>query len=308
MPIDPTTRRSTLDVFAKYGKAAWRGQEFPCGPMRFSFDHAHTPHLYPDRDGGFIEATGRNPAIHGFTAIFRNGILGERLLYPVKWRDFIRAMADRSLGLLRHPELGELKVKPRSCVTAWDVGRRDGVDVEVEFIETSDDADELADLLGQNSPIGACADAARSADQSLNALVSPPELPEKLKPSLLESINKLSGFVAQVRLGLGNIQSQISAYTAAIDELTGELQAADDPKNYDLLAQLDRLYVSILALDETVRAKARPVVPVIVRTTTNLAAAAAAFGMSVDDFLRLNPLLATRPQVRAGQLVFVHAT
>ena len=53
---------------------AFRGIEFIPTNWDFSFDQGHAAHLYPDRDAGFIEGTGRNPSKHQFTALFRNDL------------------------------------------------------------------------------------------------------------------------------------------------------------------------------------------------------------------------------------------
>jgi len=308
MPIDPVTRRSDLDAFAKMPKASWRDIEFVCGPMDWGFTHAHAAHLYPDRDAGYIESTGRNPATFSFTAIFRNGVVGERLQFPTLYQAFTRACMDRTAGDLLHPVLGVIKVKCQSYKASFDVMRRDGADVQVEFIESTDEADELDALLGQNSPMGNCITAARNLDDALgNVSPAPPPLPQSLKPSLLDSIKQLNGAVQQYKLGIGNIAGQIDSYASAIDDLTNTLQALDDPKNYRALDACERMFASLLALSVEVTKKAKPTIPALVPFTTSLAGAAGYFGMTVGAFAKLNPIIAGQTTIPVGTPVMIAA-
>jgi hypothetical protein len=219
----------------------------------------------------------------------------------------MRACLDRTAGELGHPLLGKLRAKCRSHRTVVDPNRRDGVDVEVEFIEATDEEDELSVLLGQNSPLGACVAAARNLDAGLVNVSPVPTLPERLKPSLLDSINQLSGLIAQFKLGIGNIVGQIDGYASAVDQLTEQIKSIDDPKNYQVLNACEQLFASLLRLSEEVVKKSRPFFPAVVPFETNLAGAAAFFKMSVADFVSLNPLIASRETVRAGTAVFVYA-
>jgi len=310
MPIDPVTRRSDLDAFAKMPKASWRDIEFECGPMGWGFTHAHAAHLYPDRDAGYIESTGRNPATFSFTAIFRNGVAGNNgePAFPDLYRKFTRACMDRAAGDLLHPVLGVIKVKCQSYKADFDVMRRDGADVQVEFIESTDEADELDALLGQNSPMGNCITAARNLDDALgNVNPEPPPLPQSLKPSLLDSIKQLNGAVQQYKLGIGNIAGQIDSYASAIDDLTNTLQALDDPKNYRALDACERMFASLLALSVEVTKKAKPTIPALVPFTTSLAGAAGYFGMDVGAFAKLNPIIAGQTTIPVGTPVMIAA-
>jgi hypothetical protein len=297
---------SDIDVLSKFEEAQWRGLAFFHGPMSFGFDHAHAVHAYPDRDGAFIESTGRNPAIYKFTAYFRNGIAGSRLLFPVKWQEFIGACADRSAGKLQHPVLGEVNVKCRSCQTSWDPMRRDGADVELEFIEASNTEDELTELLKRNT-IGNCVAAARDLDDALGN-VDIPELPEAVSPSLLESMKALSGAFAQFKLGLGNIAAQVDGYLGALADIRDSLDALDDPKTYKALGALDRLFTGLLILaDESTAKNGKTITQVSVQREAPLSEVASAFGASLDDFLKFNPALASKTTVPQGTLVFVLA-
>lgn len=297
--------KTDLDVLASLSKASFRDVPFDVVAMRMNVEQDHAAHLFPDRDAGIIEATGRKPVGYSFTAIFRNGVLGfTDQPYPGQWRKFVAACADRSTATLTHPELGDIRAKCQSCVTSWEPSKRDGVDVEVSFIEASGLED---DLLTQLAKLGSTPySAARDFDSAAEDLGYLPDFPDDLKPSLLESLKRLNGAIAQFKLGLGNITATIDGYASAIGDLRDQIASIDDPKNYKMLDALDRLFGSLLDLGQTVTAKARPTTLAIVPFTQPVSAVAGFFHNSIDDFLRLNPLLASRTKVLVGTPVLVY--
>lgn len=310
MPIDPATKRSDLDVFAATELASFRGAEFVCGPLSWSFDQQHAVHTYPDRDAGYVESTGRNPAIFSFVAIFRRGVVGPgggRDAYPTNFQRLQGACADRTAGELVHPLIGTLKAKCQRFDVQADPNRRDGVDVNVSFIEATDREDELVDLLGQTSALGSAYDGARSFDSAYSGLVpAPPELPDSLKPSLLDSIKQLSGALAQVRLGVGNMISQVEGYASAINDLTDQVIALDNPKNYPAIQALEKVFAAVLRLGQEAQKRTRPVRPVLLPRAMSVAEAAGAYATPIGEFCRLNPLAATRDLLPANFLAVVY--
>lgn len=311
MPIDPATKRSDLDVLSTTDLARWRAVAFVCGPLSFGFSQQHAVHTYPDRDAGYVESTGRNPATFSFTAIFRRGVVGDgggRPAFPDQFQAFLAACADRSAGELVHPILGTLKAKCQDVRVQIDQMRRDGADVEVTFIEATDREDELAALLGQQSALGSAYDGARSFDDAYPSLTpEPPALPESMKPSLLDSIKQISGALAQARLGVGNLISKIDGLANAVSDLTDQITAADDPKNYQAIAALEKVFASLVRLGQEAQRRARPFRPVVLGRPMSVAEASSTYATPVSDFCRLNPLVATLETIPAGQQVFVFA-
>ena len=296
---------SDLDIARQLLTPKWRDVEFYCGPWSFSFDQQHAIHAYPDRDAAFIEATGRNPARYSFTAYFRNGISGSVLLYPDKWRLFVAACLDRSTGKLIHPELGAINVKVVSYRSSFDPMKRDGMDVDVEFIESVTRADELADLVNMKSPMEKAVYAARDLDTEAFAINPTPTYPSALTPSALDSLKKLSGALQQFKMGIGNVIGQIDSITIAVDQLRQTIESVSNPSNYKALEAIDRLIVALFELKETLAQKGRPITPAIVRFDSPLPAVAKFFNMSVDDLLRLNAGLARKMTVAANTPISV---
>jgi len=295
-----------LDMGALMLTAKFRDAEFPVVSWSFSFDHAHAQHLFPDRDAGIIEATGRNPARYQFNATFRAGLMDRKLIYPDLWRLFAAACLDRSTATLVHPELGEVSAKCVRLETSFDPNRRDGVDCSVEFVEASSTEDELDSVLKSQSPTASAAGAALDLDSALGSIPNMPELPEELGPSALESIRKLSGAIASVKAGVGNIAGTIDSYLSALTQLQEEIASLDDPSSWPAIEACERLFVSLLEVADDATRKSKPVAPAVVAATASPSAVADFFRMKLDDFLALNPRVASRTEVEAGTEVFVY--
>lgn len=300
-----------LDAARKLLKPTWREIEFVPTTWDFSFDQAHATHLYPDRDAGFVEGTGRNPAKYQFTALFRIGISGEKDIFPSRWQQFVAACADRSTGVLVHPLLGSVKVKCASCSTKFDPNRRDGVDVDVSFVETSDAEDELSDLLNAESPISVAVSEARDLDAACEDVSPVPKYPESLSPSALETMKGLSGSVDQFKRGVGNVGAVIDTVLGGLEEFAATLSSVgelgSDPKVAKALRSVSRCSDALLNLSLTVTSKGKPITRAVTQNDAAADTVASFFGMKLDDFLRLNPRAASRPRIARNTTVFIFA-
>lgn len=295
------------DVLRKLLRIEWRGVGLFATGYSFAFDQQHIAHTYPDRDAGFIEATGRNPATYSFSLLFRNGnALAPEEQYPLTWRKFIVACLDRSTGTLLHPELGPIKVKCRSQQTQWDGTKRDGVDVSAEFVETSDTEDELAALLKRSAAYDAEYEA-QFLDDNVKDVKPAPDVPSTLAPSLLDSMKQLTGTIAMAKASVGNVAASIEAYANAVDDLAEQINDLNNPAYAPILESLRRLHGAVIDLGLPDKAAARPVTSVTVKRDAPVAAVASAFANKLEDFLALNPSAASRTSLAAGTPVFVYA-
>lgn len=295
------------DVLAKMPRATWRGQQIHPLSMSFGFEQDQIVHEYPDRDSGFVEATGRKVATYSFSLLFDNGnSLAIEEQYPKAWREFVGAMADRSRGTLGHPELGPVKAKPKSVNTSWDPSRRSGVVVEATFIETSDQEDELSALLAQSASYSATFEAG-FLDGAIPDVTPAPDVPSTLTPSLLQSLKQVTGAIAQAKASVGNVAALVESYANAIDDLAEQINDLNNPAYAPILESLRRLFSAVIDLGQAVKQVARPVTLVVVKRDAPIAAVASGFGNSVEEFLALNPAAATRTSLPAGEPVFVYA-
>lgn len=296
----------TQDVLAKELRAEFRGVEFFPVTFSFSFDQQHIVHSYADRDAARIESTGRNPATHSFQAIFQNGnLIASEEQYPLAWRKMVAAFLDRSTGILLHPSLGPLKVKARAQSTQWDGTRRDGVTMSLDFVEASDEEDELSRRVSASASYSVEYEAGQLDGANPTAKVKNPD--PLLEPSLLDSIKKLTGAISMAQASLGNVAALVESYANAIGDLTDKLEELNEPSDAGVIEALKRLYSSVLDLVPATRAKGRPVTMVSVVRDAQTSAVAAAFSNKLEDLLSLNPALGSKTSVAAGTQIFVYA-
>src|SRR5450631_3336877 len=180
---------STDDLFAALIQMSWKGIAFPYIETDLELRQDLAIHKFVDRDGAHIEGTGRAPIQFTARIPFINGLqTGKnenwpRTLYPTVWKQFFAACADKSTGLLIHPELGEFTCKPESIHTRWAADARGGVYVNATWLETDDGINELDRNLAAVSPTSNVQQAAAALDQQILTL-NPNIVPKPYTPPI----------------------------------------------------------------------------------------------------------------------------
>lgn len=301
--------QSDLDVLRLYSKASFRGAAFNYVQMRSTLSHDQAEHKYPGKAGALVEGMGRNPQLFTFKVVFRRGLGGSDPAqhFPNDWRAFVTACEDPSTGPLVHPEYGTVKVKCKKVDTDWMADRRDGCDVDVEFVETLDTADEEALLFTDKSPGADASAAARDYEKEIADVDYDPGTPDAVAPDLLTSLKALDGLLAQASLGVNNISAQFDAYLGAVDTLIQDLNAQDNPKLQAAISALQKLYGSVIKMAENALSiSGKPITQKVVENGGPINIVAGSFGMSCGDFCKLNPAIADKSSVNSGTMVFVY--
>jgi len=155
-------------------------------------------HKRADRDGAFVEATGRSPATYSLTIPFLDGLTRAstetwEALFPETYDRFRAAWADRSTGELIHPIHGPIQVKPQSWSATLDPDQRNGLIVQVTFVETNSDDD---DATISPSVYVTAESSAKSLDDKLGTLNPNPNIFDENseEKSFSDYIDKLSQY------------------------------------------------------------------------------------------------------------------
>jgi len=173
------------DQLSNLREASFRGISFPCALIAEQIQHDQAQHKRADRDGAYVENTGRGPASYTVTIPFLVGLLRAPQetwadLFPARYNAFRSAWADRSTGVLVHPLYGEVRVKPSTWSASLDPDSRTGIVVTVGFVETNDDEADTATIKG--SEYGSAKSAAIALDQKLFTLKPPPPVFDTTDP------------------------------------------------------------------------------------------------------------------------------
>ncbi len=302
---------AVADVLAQLVGASWRGVPFPCTKFSRSFSQDQSEHKWPDRDGGHVEATGRNLMMFKFSIPFRNGVapgknegFGGLTLYPDQYQRFEAAFLDRSSGVLIHPELGAVTVKPREWSSDVAAEHRDGADVECTFIESEDDEDTLSKLVQSESALSTAVTSAADLDTLLfefNVAQQNQPLPAP-GVSFSDMMRSVQAAIDTPTLLSKQIGGQIDQISASLNGVTEALQRADSTLLWPIVQAVNNLTGAVIDLRTQLLTSGNPIRQ-LRATVTTLAALTVATGNTIEELIKLNPLLAEEVSIDAGTAV-----
>lgn len=341
-------------LFRSFPPFEWRSGtadavQFPVTQMSISLQQDLAEHAFWGRDGERFEATGRKSLVFSATIPFRNGIVpgpNEKwgILYPDGWNAFVVSCAKGATGTLGHPTMGYVSCKVRSMETRIDATKRDGVDVEVTWVETiaPDDRTDVNTLSAQSVSVGALSlDVETSAAAIKGSLTAKGLLNQNGKKTLLDLANSVAAIGDQAALGqlraFGKVEKAL-AQVQKIDDAfqdVGRFSSESVDRSSLRVRQLGDRGKSVrdLLFDPTPAAAAETVLAWPVREqavklenrlydlrkellttgqsigfyrvpkTMTLAGLIPATKARVQDLMRLNPGIASRPLVPGGVTV-----
>jgi hypothetical protein len=292
----------------------WRGINFPTASFEVEVSQDHVEHKWPDRDGAHIEGVGRNPLVITARIPMRNGVspgkqesFAKGALYPGVYLKFLAACADRSTGTLRHPELGRISVKCKSCKTHWDANRRDGVDIDVVWVETTDKSlDDIIDKDEASISGRTGAQEAKDLDDAIDSYRKrgptpenplgapdapflrahpPPGLPNM---SFGQVMNNITGIFDTANLFTRSLSSRINEVAFRLDTLSAAVDRAKDPQTWPIRQSIERLRAALHRIQGGAD-KDQFVLTYIVPRETTLGAVSAYLGVSVNVIMEMNP-------------------
>lgn len=288
------------DVFSELNPASFRNIEFPIIARSISFAQQHATHKFVYRPLEFIEGLGPGNFKFSYTIPFRQGIFGGPYvdLYVDTFPRFLEACRDRTQGDLFDPVLGTFRARPVSFSTDTDVLRRDGEDIQVEFIH-SPDPDEV-DIL-EDTFVGV-----ESMSSAANVLARDPVFREELpdEGDLFESIGDAFNQINAIGSQINNVQGQISG---KIDKISGQiLKTVDtverlvDVKNAPLIRSMKNLQFQAHQFERKFSALGSDFKFFTTPQDMTISAVGQAVGHPVQVVVANNPKLASSPLVRRG--------
>jgi prophage DNA circulation protein len=312
---------SVNDLFAKLLPASWNGIGFAVAEMEFEIRQDLVIHRYADRDGAYVESTGRHPAQFTFKIPFLNNIQSapnenwpQGNLYPLQWRSFIIACLDGQSHTLVHPELGPINCKVDMARSSWSAKTRDGVWVSVAFVESDDtQADQLTQSLSVASPIGQLTASADDLDNQVDQVEIVSPLFAQMAAANQFSFSQLASAISAV-IDIPTLLSK--QYQGMADNLIyqcNQIETALDmaenasPLNWPLFQNCERLKASAYAV------KAQPTVATsngtgtlttyVLQKDSTIGQLASQFGADVQSLIVLNAQYVSAPVIPSGAVV-----
>ena len=296
------------DILRQLQRASWRQIEFPVmGTRDFGFQHDQAQHRYLFINAQLIESLGRKNPTYKFVIPFREDIaVGPwKNLYTVVYPDFLDACLDSSRGVLVDPAHGALPAKCVSLREMMSVDKRDGVDVEAEFIRSPAEGDLLEDPGATIRTLEGARGMAGAFDRDIAKIPFKQKAPPKPTISPLDAVSAVAN---QVEVAVNKVTASIADAAFRVEKASASLDSLKDATVQPAIQQAARLRAALLALeDRTDPTGVRPLRKISNRSDTTISALSRKLGMSIQDLVRLNPWLARTPLVKAGADIRVFA-
>jgi hypothetical protein len=295
------------DILSQLHPLSWRGVgPLPMTSRDFGFQHDQSKHRFIFVRQELIESLGRQNPTYRYTIPFREDIFKGPYenLFTVTYPQFFDACVDDTDAFLVDPVRGERQCKCVAFREVIDVDKRDGIDVEVDFIESPDEAsleDETVDVASIEGAKGL----AGLFDRDIEKIDWQQETPP---PTTVNVFDAISGVANQLEVAANKPNALIEDQILRMQNVHASIERLEDPKTAPA-AQRARLME--LALHDMRKTSPVPVTkrgPVtrtaIVASDMGIIALAGKYGMSVSDFLRLNPQHQGKTTITARSRIF----
>jgi len=187
---------ANVDILSQLLECSFKGVSFPTTAVGFSGSHGVVKHRRMDRNGAKLENTGLEAFTFHVTAPFCNWISRGKnetwdKLFPDTFNKFLNVLAERTTGDFIHPELGLRRCKVGSFKFDINPDFRNGVVLQFDLTEDSEDKDAVAIL--ENATKKIAATAAGNLDIKIASLNPPIDTGLKLSgfENFLQFVNDL---------------------------------------------------------------------------------------------------------------------
>jgi hypothetical protein len=303
------------DMLAQLHDASWRGILFPfTGQREYGFQHEQERHRFVFKDEQLIESLGRENPTYRYVCPFREDLARAPWvnLFSKVYPQFLQACLDRSNGILDDPIHGPVQCKVASMHEVLDVGKKDGIDVEVTFILSPDEdfnreeiGSELANLQTAQGYQDFFDREARKLDPAtLAAIAALNKGSEKARVDPLTAatgaLNQIEAMGNKAQAAVGDLAFKMNRFEESVGRLAHPNLTPIRMAARKLALAANDLSAQLLTGKG---ARPRPVRIYTVPSDSGVVALAAQLGMGLQEFLRLNPLAARQPKVTKGTQV-----
>lgn len=302
-------------------QCAWRGISFPIETIVTKGGQKLAVHNRMDRDGANVEGTGRKPFTFSIKGYFIQGLTpginedwsGDEL-FPDDWLIMRSTLVhDKSTGILTHPLYGDINCKLQDWTETIYSGMRDGIIVDLEFIETIDDGDQPGDVAStaslQGSVIASANTSALSLDSQTLALTNSNIVNSKAKAAIT-ALNKNGNMITQVTSIINSVALQtVGKISSLINTVYAFKNTMRNEASFlaDLFDTCEELIDSLNKLSLTFVNKRETSIYTVSFDTT-LASIAGYTGNTLQNIISLNPYLAAYPIVPYKTKVLYYIT
>lgn len=275
----------------------WRGLNYPVSARSVSFSHDNARHKFQYRDGELIEQTGAQALTFSYTIPMRDGIatgpykdLVTKGL-PLLFED----CQNRARGPLQDPFYGQFMCVPASYRDDTDVTRRDGTDIQVEFVRSleSGETDALPDFPTLNGLVSE----AGALEKALSQTSFKQEASADGSNDLLTQLTGLGG---QIQQQGQSVSARLEGLADKMKRLDEQIDRTEDPSKWGLQQSARNVREAALRLKAKGDNPGERILTVTKNSARTITEICAESLMSLPDFLRLNPDLVRSPLIPPG--------
>lgn len=284
----------------------WKDIAFPITNLHTELKQDVVEHKYPDRDGAHVESTGRSPLKVTCQALFYNNISrgkGETwsfgTMFPTGYVNFMEVCKDRSVGTLQHPFLGTFDAKLVSMVTELDSQRRDGVIVNLEWVETIKIETFDEDSISVATSIISDAQEIEDEFATLPDTADMSEFKKEKGLDFLEAIDQLKALIDTATLIGLKALAQIDKVMYHINNLMFSIERLDTVLLANLKGKLQALKAALNDAKAFLNKKLGEIRFFIVPKDTTMGQLASRLNNKIVDLIKLNPTICTQPTIKA---------
>lgn len=295
------------DQFLQLPHMTWRGEIYAVTERSVRFAHEGADHQVIYRNGVAVEMTGAGAWVYSYTLAFREGITKGPYgaLFSRGLNRFLKDFHDnKEPGILFDPIHGAKTCVPQTWDETTDPDRRDGVDIRVEFKE--------------HTPVEGAVDAAASTldsletdagrlDEEVQRMVWPVQ--QDAPRATANPLAVASGVIQQGNYAVSRTKASVHEVAMRANEV--EESAAEAEKNGAPGAgyvRQDARRVRLRALkvaEAPPRDTARAIAQVTYDSWKDPFVIARESGMTIQEFLFWNPVLARSTRIRPGTPIWM---
>ncbi|MGK3981306.1 hypothetical protein WMF38_57445 [Sorangium sp. So ce118] len=270
----------------------------PCKTVGLDFEHSLPVRQYPYVDGDGHDHTGRRSATMPVQLLFLNTLTLEQpgiILFPSVFNQWLERLLDGRAGNLEHPIFGNRRARVARGSVPLVAEVRDGVVVDVTFVETLDEPEQQIPFAGPETSVAASAMAAQEACDEYDI-----DYPDGESDGT-DLVSAVRGVIGQLDSTASQIDGTINRVMGNVTRMLDDAEALNDHNAYAAIDNLTTLWAGLKQLKEHLPVQLQRAVGVAVTdATTTLDKIALARGNKLEDIINLNPLLLAEPFVLKG--------
>lgn len=293
------------DVFPLLPRLQWRGRTYPVIERSVSFLHENIEHRIQYRENDFSEPVGPHSFLFKYTIPMREDLAKGpyKNLFNEGLYQLVRDMRNREPGDLLDPVMGLFRCVPTSYSETTDVNKRDGTDVQIELIHSP----RLEDSEPEFNPTVTGITGLVGESGLLDSELALQDWKQEPSPNgVTDVISAINGFGQQGLRKIDKLSSQMDALGLKMQKVSDTADASENPQNWRIRDSARQVQYDAIRIKNRVSENpADKVSRVTTKAVTTVSVMAKDAGMTIADFLKLNPSLARSPVIRPGTKISV---